>query len=98
MTDNVGPLEPTPPTGPVRPRGGQGGGQPPARGRGITGHVVAVQDAAHHDGRHLLDVSVGAPQHVELTIRVESGDCRDIEGHRVVVYVTEEFPRPGMEA
>ena len=65
-----------------------GPGSQEARKRAVTGVVVAVhRRRTHQDGDHRLDVTVGAEEHDEIVIRVESGPFIELEGKRVVLFL-----------
>lgn len=90
MTDSIEPVHGVPPFGRIRDHGKgeyfEGGHQAPIRGQ-----VIAVrQRNVHQDGKHLLDVSVGAEEHTEITVRVETGSVEGIEERHVVIYVLTE--------
>lgn len=55
---------------------------------GLDGEIVAVhRKSGHHEGRHILDTSVGAEEHNEIVVRVESGDLGHLVGKRVKIRI-----------
>lgn len=88
MGDRVDPVEGVSPADPVPPHG-EPGMPMGARPKGISGVVVGVRARnVHHDGEHLLDVTVNGEEHTELVIRVTSGAVHGLKGKQVVVHVT----------
>lgn len=89
MDDTVEPVGGVSPTEPVSHHGGTGGSLGGQR-KGVRGQVVAIHRRnAHHDGEHRLDVSIGAEEHTEVVVRVESDDCAHLDGKRVIVFLDE---------
>ncbi len=90
MDDRVDAVEGVSPADPVHAHGEPGmptGGRP----KGVSGVVVGVHTRnVHHDGGHLLDVTVDGEEHTEIVIRVASGAVHGLKGKQVVVYETGE--------
>lgn len=87
MDDSVEPVHNTAPQDPVSSHGEAGPGGH-AQHAPIAGTVVAVhRKTARHEGHHLLDASVGAQEHTEIVVRVESGSLEHLEGKRVTLHV-----------
>ena len=64
------------------------GARPEARQHhaSLSGYIVAVRrQSGHREGEHVLDTSVGAEEHTEIVVRVDSGEFDDLVGKRVVV-------------
>jgi len=85
----VDPIDRVPPG--LRPEGlGAGQKRKPAERRGATveGEVIAVRrKSGHHEGKHLLDATVGAREYDEVVVRVNSGEAHGLAGKRVTIRV-----------
>ena len=71
---------------------GQGGGAPqrPRNAQSIPGRIVTVRKGVRPgDGRHALDVTVGADQYTEIVLRVPTRAYGQLEGKRGVLYIDE---------
>lgn len=90
MDEYIDPVSNSRPLPEVRPHESTGPRIGPPHGP-VVGEVVAVHArSGHHEGRHRLDVSVGADTYTELVVRVLSGACQHLEGKRVALYLAEQ--------
>lgn len=59
-------------------------------GQRISGEIVAVHRGnPHHDGEHLLDVTVGGEEYTEIVVRVPRGEYAGLEGKPAILYIDE---------
>lgn len=80
---------------PIRPKAAidrlehEGGGPPPPPPHtGVRGKVIAVRRShEHREGKHRLDVTVGADEGTEFVIRVPRGAYVQWEGKDVIIHL-----------
>ncbi len=62
----------------------------PAKTRRIDGRIVTVhRGRPHSEGEHLLDVTVGGDEHMDIVVRVSRGAYGALEGKDVSLYIEE---------
>lgn len=80
---------------PIRPKAAidrleheRGGPPPPPARAAVRGQVLSVRRGqVHKEGRHRLDVTVGAGESTEIIVRVPNGAYTNWEGKKVVLHL-----------